>query len=124
MAEPSPGFVNGFGQVAAELGGRPGDQDGVLVVGLVAVRSSVFRAHNDSMGCTHTYGMPRSAANCPSTRQRCPVGSHATVTPAYPAFAARCFAQSRAAPRPTPCTGTSGGQVDPDDGVGHRDRLA
>jgi len=33
--------------------------------------------------------MPRSAASWPSTRHRCPVGSHATVTPANPAATAR-----------------------------------
>ena len=35
VAQPAPGLVDGFGQVAAQLRGQPGDQDGVLVVGLV-----------------------------------------------------------------------------------------
>ena len=57
------------------------------------------RAHEVCIGCTHTNGMPRSAASWPSTRHRCPVGSHATVTPANPFAAARSAAQSNAAPR-------------------------
>lgn len=62
-------------------------------------RSSVRRDHELSIGCTHTNGMSRSAANRPSTRHRCPVGSHATDTPAKPFAVARCVAQSSAAPR-------------------------
>jgi hypothetical protein len=50
-------------------------------------------------GCTHTNGIPRPAASCPSTRQRCPVGSHATVTCTKPFAAARPAAQSSATPR-------------------------
>ena len=57
------------------------------------------RDHDVTIGCTHTNGIDRSAASCPSTRQRCPVGSHDTVTPAQPFAAARPAAQSSAAPR-------------------------
>jgi hypothetical protein len=49
--------------------------------------------------CTQTNAIPRSAASWPSTRQRCPVGSHATVTPANPALLAWWPAQSNAKPR-------------------------
>ena len=76
------------------------------------------RAHDDAAGCTHTNGMPRSAASWPSTRHRCPVGSHATVTPANPARTARSAAQSSAAPSPRPCTETSCGPT-----PGSRDRT-
>jgi len=65
---------------------------------LSVVRSSLRRAQDDRAGCTHTNGMPRSTASCPSTRHRCPVGSQATVTPAQPLAAACSAAQSNAAP--------------------------
>ncbi len=65
---------------------------------LSLVRSSVRRAHDDAAGWTHTNGIPRSAASWANTRHRCPVGSHATVTPADPARPARSAAQSSAAP--------------------------
>lgn len=42
--------------------------------------------------------MLRSAASWPRTRQRCPVGSHATVTCPKPCLAAWAAAQSSAAP--------------------------
>jgi hypothetical protein len=48
---------------------------------------------------TRYHDIPRSAASCPSTRQRCPVGSHATVTPAKPALPACSLAQSNVDPR-------------------------
>jgi hypothetical protein len=35
VPQPTPGLVNGLGDVAAQLCGQPGDQDRVLVVGLV-----------------------------------------------------------------------------------------
>jgi hypothetical protein len=41
----------------------------------------------------------RAVASCPSTRHRCPVGSHDTVTPTQPAATARPAAQSSADPR-------------------------
>src|SRR5664279_1375669 len=66
---------------------------------LSKVRSSLRRAHEVSRVCTHTNAIPRSAASWPSTRQRCPVGSHATVTPAKPALLACWPAQSNANPR-------------------------
>src|SRR5664280_2842916 len=66
---------------------------------LSKVRSSLRRAHEVSKVCTQTNAIPRSAANWPSTRQRCPVGSHATVTPAKPALLACWPAQSNANPR-------------------------
>src|SRR6478735_6692835 len=66
---------------------------------LSVVRSSLFRAHDDAAGCTHTNDIPRAAASCASTIHRCPVGSHATVTPANPFPRARSAAQSSAAPR-------------------------
>src|SRR4051794_26712729 len=66
---------------------------------LSCVRSSPRRDHEGSIGCTHTNGMPRSAASCPSTRHRCPVGSQDTVAPAKPWAAALAAAQSSAAPR-------------------------
>jgi hypothetical protein len=53
--------------------------------------------------------MPRSAANWPSTRHRCPVGSHATVTPANPSrwpVVRPSPTQSRG---PRPGSGTSAG---------------
>lgn len=48
------------------------------------VKYSLRRAQDDRAGWTQTNGMPRSAASCPSTRQRCPGGSQDTVTPAQP----------------------------------------
>ena len=66
---------------------------------LSKVRSSLRRAHEVCIGCTHTNGIDRSAASWPSTRHRCPVGSHETVTPANPFAAARSAAQSKATPR-------------------------
>ena len=50
-------------------------------------------------GWTHTNDMPRWSASWLSIRHRCPVGSHATVTPAKPARVAWSAAQSKAAPR-------------------------
>ena len=66
---------------------------------LSKVRSSLRRAQEVCIGCTHTNGIDRSAASWPSTRHRCPVGSHETVTPAKPFAAARSAAQSNATPR-------------------------
>ena len=57
------------------------------------------RDHEVTIGCTHTNGIDRSAASSPSTRHRCPVGSHDTDTPPQPAAAARPAAQSSAEPR-------------------------
>ncbi len=66
---------------------------------LSVVRSSLLRAHEDSIGCTHTNDPPRSPASWPRMRHRCLVGSQATVTPMNPARAARSCAQSNPAPR-------------------------
>jgi hypothetical protein len=66
---------------------------------LSKVRSSLRRAHEVCIGCTQTNRIDRSAASCPRTRQRCPVGSHDTVTPAKPFAVARSAAQSNAIPR-------------------------
>ena len=53
------------------------------------VRSSARRAHEVIIGWTQTNGIDRSAASWASTRHRCPVGSHDTVTPAKPFAVAR-----------------------------------
>src|SRR6476469_7672578 len=66
---------------------------------LSVVRSSVLRAHDEAAGWTPTNGIPRSAASRTRTIHRCPVGSHATVTPAKPFAWARSAAQSNADPR-------------------------
>jgi hypothetical protein len=65
---------------------------------LSQVRSSASRARHTSNGCTQTRLSPRSAASWSSTRHRCPVGSHATVTEANPAAFALASAQSSTSP--------------------------
>jgi hypothetical protein len=55
---------------------------------LLRVKSSASRARATSSGCTHTSRTPRSAVIWSSTRQRCPVGSHAATTWVNPACAA------------------------------------
>ena len=57
MPQPAPGLLDRLGHVAAQLRGQPGDQHRVLVVGLVEVRSSLRRAHEVCIGCTHTNGI-------------------------------------------------------------------
>ena len=81
-AQPAPGLIDRFGEVAAQLCGQPRDQHSALVVGLVGGQVLALAGPEVSIGCTHTNDMPRSAASWPSTRHRRPVGSQATVTPA------------------------------------------
>lgn len=98
VPQPSPRLVDGFGHVAEQLRGQPGDAHHVLPVGHVESQLLCAPRPGAEHGWTHTNGMPRSAASCPRTRHRCPVGSHATVTPVNPAEA-RHAAQSSAVPR-------------------------
>ena len=89
--------------VAQQLRGQPRNESSVLLV-LSNVRTSLRRAHEVSRVCTQTNAIPRSAASWPSTRQRCPVGSHATVTPAklaLLAWLARPVQRQPKIPRPT-----------------------
>ena len=107
---------------------------------LSVVRSSLFRAQDEAAGWTHTNDIPRSAASCARTIHRCPVGSHATVTPANPARVRavggpvqRRAEVPRLAPERPPRQHLrvvvghhehllAVGQVDPDDRVRDRDR--
>ena len=63
VTQPAPGLVDRFGQVAAQLRGQPGDQHGVLVVGLVRGQVLTLAGPGVSIGCTQTNDMPRSAAS-------------------------------------------------------------
>ena len=59
------------------------------------VKSSPSRARRTSSGCTHTTGILAARAVTTSRFHRCPVGSHASTSPANPALAATGSAQAR-----------------------------
>ena len=71
VPQPAPGLIDRFGQVAAQLRGQPGDQDRVLVVGLVAgqVLGPAGPRRQPPVARTRTT-CPASAASWPSTRHR------------------------------------------------------
>jgi hypothetical protein len=59
------------------------------------VKSSPSRARRTSSGCTHTAGILPARAVTTSGFHRCPVGSHASTSPANPAFLATGSAQAK-----------------------------
>src|SRR5674476_509038 len=79
--------------------GRVGLNDCKYVSGPAGEQIAKFSLSPGDLLFTRYHDIPRSAASCPSTRQRCPVGSHATVTPAKPALPACSLAQSNVDPR-------------------------
>ena len=69
----------------------------------------------DGPGTGEVVGIDRSAANCPSTRHRCPVGSHDTVTPVQPAAAGpRCRYSLWCGALHARYSGAYAGALDPD----------
>jgi hypothetical protein len=96
---PGPGLIDRFRLITAQLRCEASDQHRVFSSVLWTVKSSARRDHEVSVGCTHTNDMLRSAASCPRTLHRCPVGSQDTVTPAKPLAPALTAAQSSATSR-------------------------
>src|SRR3954452_7998836 len=99
VPQPTPRLIDRFGDVAAQLRGQPGDQNRVLVVGLVE-RQVLTAPSPRGLHRLHTHERHRPVRSAlTKTRHRCPVGSHDTVTPANPFAVARSAAQSNATPR-------------------------
>src|SRR5829696_4773764 len=97
--QPRPGRLRPFRFVAAQLPGQPGDHHRVFRIGLVP--GQVLRLP----GLPDQRQSPARPPAGPVPANRCPVGSHATVTDANPAAVARSTAQSSSEPRaPTPGT--------------------
>ena len=95
VPQPPPGLVDRFGQVAAQLAGQPGDQDRVLVVGLVrwsGPRSCAPTPRPPVARTRTTSRAGRRAGPAPAT------GARSAHTPPSP----RRTRPSRPARRPSP----------------------
>jgi len=142
VPQPAPGLIDRFGQIAAQLGSEPGDQHGVLVVGLVG-------------GQVLTLAGPRGQHRLDTDERHAPVGGQLAQHPPsvpgrfaghrHPGPALRGGTVGRPVQRGTQIPGLAPkraprqdlgvvighhhhllavGQIDPHDRVRHWDRLA
>jgi len=96
VMQPRPGPLWQIRQVAAQL--RAVGRAMIAAAPKserLRVKSSPSRALRTSSGYTHTAGIPPTAAVTISGFHRCPAGSHATTSPANPAFSATGPAHAR-----------------------------